>query len=68
MIASGLLTAGPGWRWVFFINVPVGAILIAMAAIFLPADARRRRSERFDIAGAVTVTAGLLLLVYALNH
>ena len=68
VIASGLLTAGPGWRWVFFINVPVGAILIAMAAIFLPADAHRRRSERFDIAGAVTVTAGLLLLVYALNR
>jgi EmrB/QacA subfamily drug resistance transporter len=69
VIASGLLTAGPGWRWVFFINVPVGAILIATAAIFLPADAHdRRRSERFDIAGAVTVTAGLLLLVYALNR
>src|ERR1700761_1291658 len=69
VIASGLLTAGPGWRWVFFINVPVGAILIAMAAIFLPADAHgRRRSERFDIAGALTVTAGLLLLVYALNR
>src|SRR6201996_2212815 len=66
VIASGLITAGPGWRWVFFINVPVGAILIAMAAIFLPADARgRRRSERFDIAGAVTVTAGLLLLIEA---
>jgi hypothetical protein len=69
VIASGLLTAGPGWRWVFFINVPVGAILIAMAAIFLAADpGGRRRSERFDIAGAVTVTAGLLLLVYALNR
>jgi hypothetical protein len=69
VIASGLLTAGPGWRWVFFINVPVGAILIAMAAIFLPADAHgRRRSERFDIAGAVTVTAGLLLLIYALSR
>jgi hypothetical protein len=40
-----------------------------MAVIFLPADAgARRRSERFDVAGAVTVTAGLLLLVYALNY
>jgi EmrB/QacA subfamily drug resistance transporter len=69
VIASGLLTAGPGWRWVFFINVPVGVVLTAMAAIFLPADARdRRRSERFDSAGAVTVTGGLLLLVYALNR
>src|SRR5260370_927047 len=68
-IASGLLTEGPGWRWVFFINVPAGVLLIAMAAIFLPADgADRRGSNRFDVAGAVTVTAGLLLLVYALNR
>jgi Major Facilitator Superfamily len=69
VIASGLLTDGPGWRWVFFINLPVGVLLIAMAALFLPVDAPdRRRSERFDIAGAVTVTGGLLLLVYALNR
>ena len=69
VIASGLLTEGPGWRWVFFINVPVGVLLIAMAAIFLPADdPDRRGSKRFDVAGAVTVTGGLLLLVYALNR
>jgi len=69
VIASGLLTSGPGWRWIFFINVPIGAALIALAAIALPADARRsRRGEHFDAAGSVTVTAGLLLLVYALNR
>ena len=69
VIASGLLTEGPGWRWVFFINVPVGVLLIAMAAIFLSADGPgRRRSERFDVAGAVTVTGGLLLLVYAFSR
>ncbi len=69
VIASGLLTEGPGWRWVFFINVPVGVLLIAMAAIFLPADGPDRRvSKRFDAAGAITVTGGLLLLVYALNR
>ena len=67
VIASGLLTDGPGWHWVFLINVPVGVVLIATAAVFLSVDARqRRRSERFDIAGATTVTAGLVLLVYAL--
>jgi EmrB/QacA subfamily drug resistance transporter len=69
VIASGLLTDGPGWRWVFFINVPVGVLLIATATIFLAADARAgHRSGRFDVAGAVTVTGGLLLLVYALNR
>jgi len=58
-----------GWHWVFRINVPIGVLLIAMAAVFLPADAATRRGgERFDVAGAVTVTAGLLLLVYALNY
>ncbi len=55
VIASGLLTDGPGWRWVFLINVPVGVLLIAGAAIFLPIDVRDRdRSEGFDVAGAVT--------------
>ena len=69
VLASGLLTEGAGWHWVFLINVPIGVLLIAMAAVFLPIDAGgRRRSERFDVAGAVTVTGGLLLLVYALNH
>ncbi|HEX7995393.1 MAG TPA: MFS transporter, partial [Streptosporangiaceae bacterium] len=68
VIASGLITAGPGWRWVFFINIPVGVALIAMAAAFLTVDRDRSRRERFDIAGAVTVTGSLLLLVYGLNR
>ena len=67
VIASGLLTDGPGWRWVFFINVPVGVVLVALATVFLVAD-RGRTAGRFDVAGATTVTGGLLLLVYALNR
>jgi EmrB/QacA subfamily drug resistance transporter len=67
--ASGLLTDGPGWRWVFFINIPIGISLAAMAATFLATDARdRRNSERFDLAGASTVTGGLLILIFALNR
>src|SRR5260370_20411859 len=68
VVASGLLTDGPGWRWVFFINVPVGIVLIGLAAVFLLADRARRGAARFDVAGATTVTGGLLLLVYALNR
>jgi EmrB/QacA subfamily drug resistance transporter len=69
VMASGLLTDGAGWHWVFLINVPVGVLLIAMAAVFLPADVgARRRRERFDIAGTVTMTGGLLLLIYTLNR
>jgi MFS family permease len=68
VIASGLLTDGPGWRWIFFINLPIGAALIALAARFLPADRPEVESRRFDALGAGTVTAGLLLLVYGLNR
>jgi EmrB/QacA subfamily drug resistance transporter len=68
VIASGLLTDGPGWRWVFFINVPVGALLIALSVVFLVADRADRRAQRFDVAGATAVTGGLLLLVYGLNR
>ncbi|HEY9409735.1 MAG TPA: MFS transporter [Jiangellaceae bacterium] len=69
VIASGLLTDGPGWRWVFLINLPVGALLIALAAVALPGDRRSQRGEAgFDVPGAVTVTGGLLLLVYAVNR
>ena len=68
VIASGLLTDGPGWRWIFFINAPIGIALIALAARYLPAGIRTAGSRRFDALGAVTVTAGLLLLVFGLNH
>jgi EmrB/QacA subfamily drug resistance transporter len=68
VIASGLLTDGPGWRWVFFINVPIGIVLIALAARFLPVDLRGAASRHFDALGATTVTGGLLLLVYGLNR
>ena len=69
VIASGLLTDGAGWHWVFLVNVPIGAVLIAMAVAFLPVDlALGRRGGRFDVAGAVSATAGLLLLVYALDR
>jgi len=68
VIASGLLTDGPGWRWIFFINVPVGIVLIALATVFLAVDRADRGAGHFDVAGATTVTGGLLLLVYGLNR
>jgi EmrB/QacA subfamily drug resistance transporter len=68
VIASGLLTDGPGWRWVFFINVPIGLLLIALAARFLPTDRPDVQRRHYDAAGATTVTGGLLLLVYGLNR
>jgi EmrB/QacA subfamily drug resistance transporter len=68
VIASGLLTDGPGWRWIFFINVPVGLLLIALALRFLPADRGAAGARGFDSLGATAVTGGLLLLVYGLNR
>jgi EmrB/QacA subfamily drug resistance transporter len=68
VIASGLLTDGPGWRWVFFINIPVGVLLIGLATVFLVADGGARGTRNFDVAGAATVTGGLLMVVYALNR
>jgi EmrB/QacA subfamily drug resistance transporter len=68
VIASGLITDGPGWRWVFFINVPIGIALITLASLLLVADPRERGTRNFDVAGATTVTGGLLLLVYGLNR
>jgi len=68
VVASGLIADGPGWRWAFFINVPTGLILVALAITCLAADSARSRSGRLDLAGAGTVTGGLLTFVYALHH
>ncbi len=68
VVLSGLLTAGPGWRWAFLINVPAGVLLITLATVFLVADRVTARSGRLDVAGATTVTGALLLFVYAPHH
>ena len=67
VIAGGLFTEGPGWEWIFLVNVPIGAALIGLVMLFVPGG---RPSERTpaDVAGAVTVTAGLMAIVYAINR
>jgi EmrB/QacA subfamily drug resistance transporter len=62
-LAGGALTTGLSWRWVFLINVPIGAVLIAVAMISL-AGTRTGRRESLDLTGAVTGTAGLAALIY----
>ena len=69
VLASGLITDGPGWRWVFLLNVPLGIVLILTATAFLDRDSRdSQANDRFDLAGALTLTSGLMLLVYATNR
>jgi EmrB/QacA subfamily drug resistance transporter len=65
-ILGGILTAGPGWRWVMFVNVPIGFVLLILTPLLL-AESRVESEERhIDILGAVLVTTGLIALVYAL--
>ncbi|GAA5115518.1 MFS transporter [Pseudonocardia adelaidensis] len=62
-VAGGAITTGLSWRWVFLINVPIGAALVVMATAAL-AGTRTGRREPLDLTGAVTGTAGLGALVY----
>src|SRR5215216_1063757 len=65
VLIGGLLTAGPGWRWVFFINVPVGIVLLAAIPAVVP-PRRPDRATRLDVLGAVTVTAATGSLIYGM--
>lgn len=64
LLIGGLLTAGPGWRWVFFINVPAGVALLATLPLVVPARPGHR--GRIDVLGALIVTAGTGALIYGL--
>jgi EmrB/QacA subfamily drug resistance transporter len=57
VLIGGILTAGPGWRWVFFINVPVGVVLLASIPAVVPPHHPDRAARRLDLLGAVIVTA-----------
>jgi len=66
VLLGGVLTQYLSWRWVFLINVPVVAVALVLAPRVLAADPVRDLSRSFDIPGAVTITTGLSLFVYAL--
>jgi EmrB/QacA subfamily drug resistance transporter len=65
LIAGGLITRYLGWQYIFFLNVPIGAAALALAPLIVP-DSRITAPRRFDVAGAVVGTAGLVLLVDAI--
>ncbi len=67
-ILGGLLTAGPGWRWVMFVNAPLGVATIILTPFVLPKSPASVEQRRIDILGALTVTSGLVALVYALSQ
>ena len=67
VLLGGVLTSYLSWSWIFFVNVPVAAIVIALAPVYLQESRVGSAQRGFDFSGAASVTAGLMLLVYALT-
>jgi EmrB/QacA subfamily drug resistance transporter len=69
VLLGGVITSYLGWSWIFFVNVPVGLAAIALAPVLLRESRADHLAHRhFDLAGAASVTSGLMLLVYALTR
>jgi EmrB/QacA subfamily drug resistance transporter len=68
VLAGGVLTEYLSWRWIFFVNVPVGALVLALTPGIVPESRREGRERRYDALGAVLVSSGLALLVYAISE
>ena len=68
LLLGGLITDTLGWGWIFFINLPVGVAGIALSYVLLPESRDLAASRGLDLLGAVTVTAGLVLLVLGLTR
>lgn len=64
VLLGGVLTSGFGWRWVLFVNVPIGLVAAGVAARIIARDRLPEHREGFDVLGALTVTAALVSLVY----
>ena len=68
VLLGGLLTSYLSWSWIFFVNVPVGLAAIALTPLLLRESRAQVLHRHFDLAGAASVTAGLMLLVYAMTR
>src|SRR3954452_16329641 len=65
-VIGGPLVDGPGWEWIFYLNVPIGIVLLALGARLLPESRDASVARSLDVPGALAVTGGLALLMYAL--
>ena len=68
MVGGGVITQFLGWRWVLFVNVPVALVALVPAPAVLPESRNERATRSLDLAGALTATAGLGLLIYAISE
>ena len=66
LILGGVLTESFSWPWIFFVNVPVGIVAFTCSLRFVPESKDEHGGDKYDLAGAVTVTCGLMSLVYAI--
>jgi EmrB/QacA subfamily drug resistance transporter len=66
VLLGGILTDTLSWHWIFLVNVPIGAAVFALSRLVLPGGRGQAPAGRLDVAGAVTVTASLMLAVYAI--
>jgi EmrB/QacA subfamily drug resistance transporter len=65
---GGMVSEALGWEWVFFLNAPVGVLGMILAPALLPESRDTQASRRLDVLGALSITTGLLLLIYALTR
>src|SRR5881227_1695240 len=68
VLLGGALTSALSWSWVFFINVPVGVLVVALAPRLLNESRAELAHRHFDLPGAASITSGLMLLVYAMTR
>src|SRR5438034_2433103 len=68
VLLGGALTSALSWSWIFFINVPVGLLVIGLSPWLLRQSRADLRHRHFDFAGATSITGGLMLLVYAMTR
>jgi len=66
LVLGGVLTTTLSWPWIFYVNIPVGIAVFIASMRYVPESKDEHEHRSFDIAGAVTVTAGLLVLVYGI--
>jgi EmrB/QacA subfamily drug resistance transporter len=66
LVVGGILVDYVSWPWIFYVNIPVGIAVFLASMRFVPESKDERAHKAFDLAGAATVTAGLLILVYAI--